>query len=76
MPASFFKKISIYFTRPSSNTTPIYMVCDGSNVRELSIGYQCYERPMRVAERDYRRRYGYIERSNTTALSTMSRCIE
>jgi hypothetical protein len=31
---------------------------------------------MRVAERDYRRRYNYIERSNTTALSIMSRCIE
>jgi hypothetical protein len=31
---------------------------------------------MRVVERDYRRRYDYIERSNTTALSTMSRCIE
>ena len=32
--------------------------------------------PMRVGERDYRRRYGYIERSNTTALSTMSRYVE
>jgi hypothetical protein len=69
--------------RPLADLPPLWppqpsaQLCEGSNARELSIGYRlCYERPIRVVERDYRRRYEYIERSNTTALSTISRCIE